>query len=136
MLSIKYKTNLKLNQYFLSSLKDYLGGLELLVSGNCCMLTEDFLCCSWKPWESTLQATFKLLYVNDLINVATSLNSSCPVHFRKLYSNKNWLKLLFSHFFAVPQKVLIKLFEAPQRSVKIKNWRLFSLYVRDRGGKG
>ena len=31
---------------------------------------------------------------------------SHPVHFRKLYLNKIKLKLLFSHFFVVSQKVL------------------------------
>ena len=36
------------------------------------------------------------------------------------YQRTNLLKILFSHFFAVPQKAFLKLFEAPQKSVKIK----------------
>ena len=58
---------------------------------------------------------------------ASELNLSRPVHFRKLYQNKNELKILFSHFFVVPQKgfmrafkAFIKPLEAPQRSAKIK----------------
>ena len=43
------------------------------------------------------------------------INPSCPNPVQKE-------KILFSHFFAVPQKVFIKPSAATQRNVKIKFW--------------
>ena len=48
-----------------------------------------------------------------------SINPSRPVHFRKLYWNKNWPNFLFSHFFVLPQKVLWRSFDAALTSLRI-----------------
>ena len=58
----------------------------------------------------------------------TFVNPSRPLHFSKLYQNKNRLKFLFSHFFVVPQK-------APWRIVKMNIDLIFSLFFRERNGK-
>ena len=50
----------------------------------------------------TMQMLLWIIYVNP----------SRPVHYSKLYWNKNQIKFLFSYFFVVPQKVeVISVFE-------------------------
>ena len=49
------------------------------------------------------------------------------------------VRFLFSHFFVVPHKVFkafIKPFEAPQRSVKIKNLTFISIQLSEMHGTG
>ena len=41
-----------------------------------------------------------------VIGKVADLNSSSPMHFRKLYWNESSLKFLFLHFFVALQKVL------------------------------
>ena len=56
------------------------------------------------------------------------INPSCPKHPKIINWNKKWHKFIFSHFFVVQRKRFMKvgrpssnLYEAPKRSVKIKN---------------
>ena len=75
-----------------------------------------------KPWfeESlTIFGKFHLrrLPTHQLKNVAWILFNPFPrAHFRKCYSNRNWLKFLFSHFFAVPPKVLWRPSQRPSQT--------------------
>ena len=57
--------------------------------------------------------------------IRNQIKTSRPVHFKKLYYNKNELKFLFSYFgasegFTKVFKAFINPFEVPQSSVKIK----------------
>ena len=54
------------------------------------------------------------------------INPSCPNHPKIIHWNKEWHKLLFLHFFVVPQKRFY-LFEATKGSVK-KNCVVFPFY--------
>ena len=64
-----------------------------------------------------------------------------PVVFRHILLILNYIKIIFSHFFVVPQKVFcgvtkaLKTFEAPQRSLKMYRNKNKDPY-RDLDGKG
>ena len=69
---------------------------------------------------SILFLALKLSHPTELHSLRLSdtfLSPSRPDLGRREKINVNFL---FSHFFLVPQKVLLKPFEVPQRSVKIK----------------
>ena len=81
--------------------------------------------------------------MNSSLGVCTimaELNPSHPVHFRKLYQNKN-LNFYFhtscgsSKGFMKALKAFIKPLQASQRNVKIKILNQFSLFARDRYGE-
>ena len=76
----------------------------------------------WKTISRVLQTS---MWRKDVpYQTLGHLSPERPVHFWKLYWNKNRVKFLFSYFFLVPLcgafKAFIKPFEVPQRSVKIK----------------
>ena len=66
------------------------------------------------------------------------ISPSRPVHFRKLYWNKNQLKFFFSHFFVVLQKGLHKTLgtKGTKNKCENKNLGYFFIFVRDWGAKG